>query len=106
MDGERIDLLAGVGGVVRRLREERGLSRRALSDKSGVSERFLADLEGGSGNISVVRLAEGDMDRATVYGDDPAAQAMLFAQAGAEYLHVVAPANTQGPIPRDLSIER
>ncbi|KQM67782.1 1-(5-phosphoribosyl)-5-[(5-phosphoribosylamino)methylideneamino] imidazole-4-carboxamide isomerase [Sphingomonas sp. Leaf17] len=37
----------------------------------------------------VVRLAEGDMDRATVYGDDPAAQAMLFAQAGAEYLHVV-----------------
>ena len=37
----------------------------------------------------VVRLAEGDMDRATVYGDDPAAQALLFADAGAEYLHVV-----------------
>jgi phosphoribosylformimino-5-aminoimidazole carboxamide ribotide isomerase len=37
----------------------------------------------------VVRLAEGDMDRATVYGDDPAAQAMLFADQGAEYLHVV-----------------
>ena len=37
----------------------------------------------------VVRLAEGDMDRATVYGDDPAAQALLFAQAGADYLHVV-----------------
>ncbi|WP_209348389.1 1-(5-phosphoribosyl)-5-[(5-phosphoribosylamino)methylideneamino]imidazole-4-carboxamide isomerase [Pontixanthobacter sp. CEM42] len=37
----------------------------------------------------VVRLAEGDMDRATVYGDDPAAQAMLFAEAGAEHLHVV-----------------
>jgi phosphoribosylformimino-5-aminoimidazole carboxamide ribotide isomerase len=37
----------------------------------------------------VVRLAEGDMDRATVYGDDPAAQAMLFAEAGAQYLHVV-----------------
>ena len=37
----------------------------------------------------VVRLAEGNMDRATVYGDDPAAQAMLFAEAGAEYLHVV-----------------
>ena len=43
------------------------------------------DLKGGD----VVRLAEGDMDRATVYGDDPAAQAMLFAEAGAEYLHVV-----------------
>ena len=37
----------------------------------------------------VVRLAEGDMDRATVYGDDPAAQAMLFADAGSQYLHVV-----------------
>ena len=37
----------------------------------------------------VVRLAEGDMDRATVYGDDPAAQATLFAEQGAEYLHVV-----------------
>ena len=37
----------------------------------------------------VVRLAEGDMDRATIYGDDPAAQAMLFAAQGAEHLHVV-----------------
>ena len=37
----------------------------------------------------VVRLAEGDMDRATVYGDDPAAQALAFAQAGAGHLHVV-----------------
>jgi phosphoribosylformimino-5-aminoimidazole carboxamide ribotide isomerase len=37
----------------------------------------------------VVRLAEGDMDRATVYGDDPAAQAMLFADAGSQHLHVV-----------------
>ena len=43
------------------------------------------DLKGGE----VVRLAEGDMDRATVYGDDPAAQAMIFADAGAEHLHVV-----------------
>lgn len=37
----------------------------------------------------VVRLAEGDMDRATVYGDDPADQARLFAEAGAEHVHVV-----------------
>lgn len=37
----------------------------------------------------VVRLAEGDMARATVYGDDPAAQARLFADAGADHLHVV-----------------
>jgi len=37
----------------------------------------------------VVRLAEGDMKRATVYADDPAAQAERFAAAGAEWLHVV-----------------
>jgi phosphoribosylformimino-5-aminoimidazole carboxamide ribotide isomerase len=37
----------------------------------------------------VVRLAEGDMARATVYRDDPAEQAADFAAAGAEYLHVV-----------------
>ena len=43
------------------------------------------DLKGGQ----VVRLAEGDMDRATVYGDNHAAQATLFAEAGAEHLHVV-----------------
>lgn len=43
------------------------------------------DLKGGH----VVRLAEGDMDRATIYGDDPAAQAVAFAAAGAEHLHVV-----------------
>ncbi|WP_340588904.1 1-(5-phosphoribosyl)-5-[(5-phosphoribosylamino)methylideneamino]imidazole-4-carboxamide isomerase [Erythrobacter alti] len=43
------------------------------------------DLKGGE----VVRLSEGDMDRATVYGDDPAAQAMLFAEAGAKHVHVV-----------------
>ncbi|MFD1952467.1 1-(5-phosphoribosyl)-5-[(5-phosphoribosylamino)methylideneamino]imidazole-4-carboxamide isomerase [Sphingomonas arantia] len=37
----------------------------------------------------VVRLAEGDMDRATVYGDDPAQQAEAFAAAGADWVHVV-----------------
>jgi len=43
------------------------------------------DLKGGQ----VVRLAEGDMARATVYGDDPAEQARKFAEAGADWLHVV-----------------
>lgn len=43
------------------------------------------DLKGGQ----VVRLAEGDMDRATIYGDDPAEQARRFAAQGAQHLHVV-----------------
>lgn len=43
------------------------------------------DLKGGQ----AVRLAEGDMARATVYNDDPVAQALAFADAGAQHLHVV-----------------
>jgi len=43
------------------------------------------DLKGGK----VVRLSEGDMDRATIYNDDACAQANVFAEAGADYLHVV-----------------
>ncbi len=51
-------LLASVGAAVRRLREERSLTRRELAQRSGVSERFLAELEGGAGNISVARLQD------------------------------------------------
>ena len=36
-----------------------------------------------------VRLVQGDMDRATVFGDDPAAQGRAFAAAGCEWIHVV-----------------
>ena len=36
-----------------------------------------------------VRLYQGDMDQATVFGDDPAVQARMFAEAGAGWLHVV-----------------
>lgn len=50
-----------------------------------------------------VRLVQGDMARATVYSDDPAAVARGFAAAGAEWIHVVdldgairgAPVNTE-----------
>jgi phosphoribosylformimino-5-aminoimidazole carboxamide ribotide isomerase len=36
-----------------------------------------------------VRLFKGDMDKATVFGDDPAAQARAFVAQGAEWLHLV-----------------
>jgi phosphoribosylformimino-5-aminoimidazole carboxamide ribotide isomerase len=36
-----------------------------------------------------VRLMQGDYDRETRYGDDPAAQAVAFADAGARWIHVV-----------------
>jgi phosphoribosylformimino-5-aminoimidazole carboxamide ribotide isomerase len=43
------------------------------------------DLKGGS----CVRLVRGEMASATVFNDDPAAQARLFAKAGFAWLHVV-----------------
>lgn len=36
-----------------------------------------------------VRLYKGDMEKATVFGDDPAAQARAFVDQGAEWLHLV-----------------
>jgi phosphoribosylformimino-5-aminoimidazole carboxamide ribotide isomerase len=36
-----------------------------------------------------VRLERGEMDRATIFNDDPAAQARAFEAAGFEWLHVV-----------------
>jgi phosphoribosylformimino-5-aminoimidazole carboxamide ribotide isomerase len=43
------------------------------------------DLRGGR----CVRLTQGDFARETVYGDDPVAQAKVFADAGAPWIHVV-----------------
>jgi len=43
------------------------------------------DLKGGQ----CVRLVRGDMQSATVFNDDPAAQGRAFAAAGARWLHVV-----------------
>lgn len=43
------------------------------------------DLRGGR----CVRLMQGDYGRETVYGDDPVAQALAFAEAGARWIHVV-----------------
>lgn len=36
-----------------------------------------------------VRLQQGDMTKATIFNEDPAAQAQAFARQGFEYLHVV-----------------
>lgn len=40
-------------------------------------------------NGQCVRLLRGDMDAATVFGDNPAAQARAFADAGCSWLHLV-----------------
>ena len=58
MTPEHQVLLSAVGAAVRRLRDDRAMTRRDLAERSGVSERFLAELEGGQGNISVARLQD------------------------------------------------
>jgi len=52
------DLLLTLSRRARRLRQQRGLTLRALADRSGLSLRFLMDVEAGRGNISVRRLAD------------------------------------------------
>lgn len=46
-------LFEKVGDRVRKGRENKGISRRVLSECSGVSPRYLAQLEAGAGNISI-----------------------------------------------------
>ena len=54
-----------------------------------------------------VRLLRGDMAQATVYADDPAAQARAFAQAGCQWLHVVDLDGAKAGEPRNRrSVER
>jgi len=51
-------LLIAIGRRVKQLREQHGLTQKALAERAGLSLRFLSEVEGGSGNISVVRLAD------------------------------------------------
>jgi len=51
-------LLPDIGARLRARRTALGLTQADLARAAGVSPRFLVQLEGGSGNISVARLAE------------------------------------------------
>jgi phosphoribosylformimino-5-aminoimidazole carboxamide ribotide isomerase len=67
-----------------------GLGLRPNRDDKGLAEESLIlfpaiDLKGGQ----CVRLVKGEMERATVYNDDPAAQARAFQEIGFPWLHVV-----------------
>src|SRR5215472_17528047 len=50
------DFLRSLGRRVREWRNQRGLTRKQVSQEADVSERHLAQLEAGEGNISVVLL--------------------------------------------------
>jgi XRE family aerobic/anaerobic benzoate catabolism transcriptional regulator len=51
------ELLRALAGRVRARRGELGWTRATLADRSGLSVRFLARIEGGDGNVSLLRLA-------------------------------------------------
>ncbi len=53
-----------------------------------------------------VRLAQGDYDRVTVYNEDPVAQARVFAEQGAEWLHVVDLDGARDGMPGNLGRRR
>ena len=50
--------LKAIGERVRKERQRRDITRKALADRSGVSERYLAQLESGLGNVSVLLLRD------------------------------------------------
>jgi len=54
----------------------------------------------------VVRLLRGDMNRATVYGGDPAATASAFEAAGAQLIHIVDLDGAIAGAPRNLASVR
>jgi XRE family transcriptional regulator, aerobic/anaerobic benzoate catabolism transcriptional regulator len=57
-DGTTDAYLKTLGDRVRRIRAQRGMTRRILARDSGVSERYLAQLESGRGNVSILLLRQ------------------------------------------------
>ena len=51
-----------------------------------------------------VRLSQGDYARVTVYNEDPVAQARLFAEQGAEWLHVVDLDGARDGVPGNIGV--
>jgi DNA-binding XRE family transcriptional regulator len=50
------EFLRQLGDRVREMRALHGISRRELARRAGLSERYVALIEGGRGNVSIVRL--------------------------------------------------
>lgn len=51
-----------------------------------------------------VRLAKGDYNQVTVYNDDPVAQARVFEEAGAAWVHVVDLDGARSGVPENIAI--
>src|ERR1051325_6538522 len=75
-----------LGERVRRLRSQRGMTRKALAQHAEVSERYLGQLESGEGNCSIVLLRRVAHARGVALPQlvsesaDPPVDAVLFSQ--------------------------
>jgi XRE family aerobic/anaerobic benzoate catabolism transcriptional regulator len=75
-----------LGERVRTLRNQRGMTRKALAQHAEVSERYLAQLESGEGNCSIVllrRIARAigvPLPQLVSEGAEPPLDAVLFSQ--------------------------
>jgi XRE family aerobic/anaerobic benzoate catabolism transcriptional regulator len=75
-----------LGERVRRLRNQRGMTRKALAQHAEVSERYLAQLESGEGNCSIVllrRIAHAigvQLPQIVAEAADPPLDAVLFTE--------------------------
>jgi len=50
------DLLAELGGRIRKLRRKKGWTQVVFAEKTGLDRSFLADVERGKRNISILNL--------------------------------------------------
>lgn len=55
---DETEILPSLGRRVKLLRARRGMTRRVLAGEADVSERHLANLESGTGNVSILVLAQ------------------------------------------------
>jgi XRE family aerobic/anaerobic benzoate catabolism transcriptional regulator len=84
--GDVRQYLTRLGERVRRLRHQRGMTRKTLAQHADVSERYLAQLESGEGNCSIVLLRRiaGAMNvpvtQLVTEGVDPPVDAVLLSQ--------------------------
>jgi transcriptional regulator with XRE-family HTH domain len=53
---DRLPALVALGGAVRALRNERGLSQEALAHDAGMDRSYLGGIERGEHNVAVVNL--------------------------------------------------
>ena len=97
--GDLRAFLLRLGERVRKIRNGRGMSRKALAKHSDVSERYLAQLESGTGNCSIVLLRRiAQLDFHGISGHPAAGQKALQSR-DRRRMHDISPERTERRLP-------